>query len=451
MTANGTAAPPAHIPKQIASPMRPDAAPLLTQALETLPLLPTTVVGSHGVPGWFHVARASVARGEFGPADLEELYADATRLAILDQESAGIDVVSDGEMRRLHFVQGFYGRLAGLEPLGAARKLGSAGYDMVPQYRAVERLSLKPPQTQDHGHLTPAAGLGIAEEHTFARTLTLRPLKVTCPGPLMLALQIQPDGGPYADRFEIAADLAGLVNAELHRCADAGARIVQLDDPSFSFHRSGADALPRAARGRGDDDGAEPPPAAHLAQLYNQAVDGLRERGVKLLLHLCFGNFQGRPRTARSYRTLFPGILAAGCDQFVLEFAGREMSEVDLWREFAVDRELGAGVVDVKSFYPETPEQVATRIRTLLEHVPAERLWLNPDCGFNHSARWVCAEKLHALAAGTSLVRNEIAGSAKGAASGNDQGSANRAASGSELGSKSDVGATRLVGSASAR
>jgi 5-methyltetrahydropteroyltriglutamate--homocysteine methyltransferase len=432
-------------------------------ATATLPLLPTTVVGSHGLPGWLHVARAAVARGEFGPTDLEELYADATQLAILDQERAGVDVPSDGEMRRLHFVQGFYGRLHGLEPLPAARKLGAPGYDMVPQYRAVERITLRPRAEQDPSASSPstgaalappagspslpseqalrldselapsagsgqalsaakgpagqaiarlpqAGGLGIVEEYTFARTLTDRPLKVTCPGPLMLALQIQPDGAPYRDRFEIAADLAGLINAELHRCADAGARIVQLDDPSFSFHRSGVDAVlaPVAAAAAGDVPAAEPPPAGELAHLYNAAVAGLRERGVKLLLHLCFGNFHGRPRTARSYRTLFPGVLEARCDQFVLEFAGRELAELDLWREYAIDRELGAGVVDVKAFYPETAAQVAARIRQTLRYVPAEKLWLNPDCGFNHSARWVCAAKLNALVAGTRLARADL-------------------------------------------
>ena len=378
----------------------------------SLPLLPTTVVGSHGIPGWLHVARAAVVRGEFGPTDLEELYADATKLAIDDQERAGIDVLSDGEMRRLHFVQGFYGRLHGLEPLPVARKLGSPGYDMVPQFRAVDRITLRAPDDVDDLRLSRAEGLGIAEEFAFARTLTQRPLKVTCPGPLMFSLQIDPDGGPYEDRFEIAGDLAKIVNAELHRAVDAGARIVQLDDPSFSFHRSGSDAVfTPAASAKDASAGTEPeaPPAAELARLYNLAVAGLRERGVKLLLHLCFGNFHGRPRTARSYRTLFPGVLDARCDQFVLEFSGREMAEADLWRELEIDRELGAGVVDVKSFYPETPQQVAARVRRLLESVPAEKLWLNPDCGFNHTARWVCAARLNALAEGARIVRQEIA------------------------------------------
>lgn len=158
--------------------------------------------------------------------------------------------------------------------------------------------------------------------------------------------------------------------------------------------------------------------APALDALYNLAVAGLRRRGVKLLLRLCFGTFNGRPRTARSYRTLFPGVLAADCDQFVLECAGREMREAGLWRELAIDRELGAGVVDVKSFYPESVEPVADRIRGLLTAVPPEKLWLNPDCGFNHTARWLCVEKLHALAAGAARVRQEVAGVASPAGAG---------------------------------
>ena len=97
------------------------------RTLGELPLLPTAVVGSHGTTGWLYVARQGVARGEFGPTDLEELYADATKLAIDDQERAGIDVLSDGEMRRLHFVQGFYGRLRGLEPLPVAEAADLSG------------------------------------------------------------------------------------------------------------------------------------------------------------------------------------------------------------------------------------------------------------------------------------------------------------------------------------
>ena len=106
----------------------------------------------------------------------------------------------------------------------------------------------------------------------------------------------------------------------------------------------------------------------------------------------------------------FPGILKARADQFVLEFASREMSELDLWKKYGRGRELGAGVVDVKGFAQDTPEDVAGRIRKVLEVCPAEKLTVNPDCGFGWSPRYMCNQKLTALAAGAALVRAELTG-----------------------------------------
>ena len=100
----------------------------------------------------------------------------------------------------------------------------------------------------------------------------------------------------------------------------------------------------------------------------------------------------------------------ARCDQFVFEYANREMSEIELWKEFGIDRELGAGLIDVKSFYIETPEDVAGRIRETLKYVPAEKLFINPDCGFFPVPRWLTFEKLKAMVAGTKIVRKELGG-----------------------------------------
>ena len=140
----------------------------------------------------------------------------------------------------------------------------------------------------------------------------------------------------------------------------AGAEIIQLDEPA-----------------RGNVSGEE------MARLYNLATEGVK---AKLAFHVCFGNRFGRSRFDRSYRPYFPGLLKARADQFVLEFAGRELSELDVWKEYGAGRELGAGVIDVKGFYPDSPEDVARRIRRVLTVCPAEKLWLNPDCGFGWSA-----------------------------------------------------------------
>ena len=106
---------------------------------------------------------------------------------------------------------------------------------------------------------------------------------------------------------------------------------------------------------------------------------------------------------------MFPEILDTGADQYVLEFANREMFESDLWSEFNTGAELGAGVIDVKSFYVESPEDVASRLRMLLNHVPADRLYVSPDCGFFQLPRWITYLKLKAMVEGTMIVRKELA------------------------------------------
>ena len=142
-------------------------------------------------------------------------------------------------------------------------------------------------------------------------------------------------------------------------------------------------------------------------ELYNACVDGV---DAKLALHVCFGNLGSRPRGKRRYAWMLPELLEARADQFVFEFANREMVESDLWKEFSIDRELGAGIIDVKSFYVETPEDVAERIREMLEYVPAEKLYINPDCGFFQVPRWLANLKLQAMVAGTRIVRKELSG-----------------------------------------
>ena len=165
---------------------------------------------------------------------------------------------------------------------------------------------------------------------------------------------------------------------------ETGADYIQLDEPSFAIIPGELD---------------------EWIDLYNAAVDGVN---AKLALHVCFGNLSSRPRGKRTYRWMFPKLLEARAEQLVFEYANREMSEVDLWQEFSVDRELGAGVVDVKSFYVESPEDVAERIRAVLQHVPSDKLYVNPDCGFFQLPRWITQLKLKAMVEGAKIVRQEL-------------------------------------------
>ena len=334
------------------------------------PLLTTTVVGSYALPSWVLTAVAEIDKGNYGQTDVRETFDDAVDIAIMDQERAGVDVISDGEMRRWYFVQGFYKRMRGIVPDPPLRRVGLYGYDSPPRYRPEEKVTVPD-------------GLGIVAEFSYARTRTLRPIKVTCPGPLTLSIHIR-QGDAYNDRQELAWEFAGVINAELKALVEAGADFIQIDEPSFAI-------IPGAIR--------------DWVALYNACVEGVR---AKLALHICFGNLASRPRGKRRYAWMFPDLLDVKADQLVLEFANREMRESDLWEEYGIERELGAGIVDVKSFYIETPKDVAERIREILRYVPPEKLYINPDCGFFQLPRWLSRLKLEAMVAGTKIVRREL-------------------------------------------
>jgi 5-methyltetrahydropteroyltriglutamate--homocysteine methyltransferase len=337
-------------------------------------LLPTTVVGSHAYPSWFVTALEEIKQGRYGLTDAREAFDDAVNTAILDQERAGIDIVSDGEMRRWYFVQSFYERMEGLERQPELRKVGVYGYDMPPRYRPL-------------GRITMPHGLGIVDEFRYARLIASKPLKVTCPGPLTLGIHIQlHDTSVYKDRLELSWEFAAVVNQELKALEAAGADFVQIDEPSYAI-------IPGTAR--------------DYVQLYNAAVEGVT---AKIALHICFGNLGSRPRGPRRYAPLFPAFHEARADQFVLEFANREMKEIEHVQEFCGAREVGLGIVDIKSFYVEPVEEIAARIREALQYVAPEKVFINPDCGFFQLPRWLTVLKLQRMVDAARLVRRELTG-----------------------------------------
>jgi 5-methyltetrahydropteroyltriglutamate--homocysteine methyltransferase len=276
-------------------------------------------------------------------------------------------------MRRSGFFTAeFYTHLTGVEPVSPRRRWGPAGHDQLHRFRVLEPIAAP-------------NGLGVVEEYLYARIRTDRPLKSTIPGPFTLAGRL--DGGDvYRTRLEIAWALVPIINGELRRLAGAGARFIQVDDPSPAIHPEMAD---------------------QFSALFNGAIQGL---DVRLGAHLCFGNFAGRPLGKRLYRPVLEQMLALKVDQLVLEFANRELTELDLLGEIAAERDVAVGLIDVKSYYIETPEDVAERIRRVLQYVPPERLSVVPDCGFSQTARWAAREKLRAMVDGTRIVRRELEG-----------------------------------------
>jgi 5-methyltetrahydropteroyltriglutamate--homocysteine methyltransferase len=336
------------------------------------PLL-TSVVGSHARPSWFVAGIAAAERGEFGPADLEEMLNDAVDFALRDQEEAGVDIVSDGEMRRAGFFTAeFYGHLTGVRALPPDRRLGAGGHDQQHRFEVLEPIAAPD-------------GLGVVAEYRYASGRTKRPLKVTLPGPYTLSGRLTYGPGQvYGERNGAAEAFVPILRAEVEGLAAAGATFIQIDEPSPAIH---------------------PDAPADFSALFNAAVEPVVGR-VRLGAHLCFGNYLGRPLARRTYRPVLDAMLGFRVDELVLEFANREMAEAAILGEItAAGRDVAAGAIDVKNSYIETADDVAERIDTVLSTgVPPERLTLVPDCGFSQTDRLTARAKLRALVAGRDLV-----------------------------------------------
>ena len=336
--------------------------------------LTTSVCGSHARPGWLELAVAAAERGELGPRDVREVQDDAVDTALRDQEDAGVDVVSEGEMRRVGFFTAeFYRHLTGVSALAPERRLGPAGHDQ--QHRFAVHEGISAPD-----------GLGVVEEFEYARARTSRPIKVTLPGPFTLSGRLTYGPGEvYTDRIAAARAFVPILAAELERLVQAGAGYIQVDEPSPAIHPEASD---------------------EFAALVNAATAGVQGR-VYLAAHLCFGNFFGRPLSRRVYRPVLEQALAFEVSELVLEFANREMAELDVAADItAAGRHLSVGVIDVKNYYLETADDVARRIEQVLSAgVPEEQLSIVPDCGFSQTARWAARPKLAAMVAGRDLVR----------------------------------------------
>jgi 5-methyltetrahydropteroyltriglutamate--homocysteine methyltransferase len=333
--------------------------------------LRTTVVGSYPFPGWLEFASEHLDR--FGEADLREMQEDAVIAAIHDQLAAGLDVITDGEQTRLDFNLSFYGYLEGIEvEARPARRFGPPAHDQRGKHRIT-------------GELRAPRGLGVVEE--FERLKRLAPpgpvLKASVPGPYTLSGRLL-----AADRFAVAECLVPIVQRELEALVAAGCREITVDEPSMSCYAHRED--PR-----------------RFVDIFNRTVESVRGE-CRLSTHLCFGNYKARAVGPRRYAPMFPAFLDFHVDEIHLEMASREFAEIEIIGEIARRMDVAVGIVDVKSYYVETPEDVAARVRLCLKHAPAGRLSLAPDCGLSQTARWAARAKLRNMVAGVRQVRSEL-------------------------------------------
>jgi 5-methyltetrahydropteroyltriglutamate--homocysteine methyltransferase len=335
----------------------------------------TTVIGSYPFPGWLELAGAHL--DQLGPDDREEAIRDAVWAAIGDQLRAGLDVITDGEQTRFDFNLSFYAFLGGLElDQDPRRRFGPPAHDQRGRHRIV-------------GELAAPNGLGVVAEWERLRSLAPEGvrLKASVPGPYTLAGRIEPSGD-YADRWAVTEALLPVVRAELEALVGAGCGTVTVDEPSMSCYAHREDP-------------------ERLVDVFNRTVEPVARRAY-VGTHLCFGNYKGRAVGKRRYAPMFPAFLELAADELHLEMASRELAELEVIGPIGERHDVGVGVIDVKSYYVETPADVEERIRACLEHVPPERLSVSPDCGLSQTARWAAREKLANMVAGAQAVRESL-------------------------------------------
>ena len=344
-----------------------------------MPALRTTVIGSHPFPGWLEFACQHLDR--FGEADRAELIEDAVTVAVCEQLDAGLDVITDGEQTRLDFNLSFYGFIEGIELESAPpRRFGPPAHDQRGRHKVV-------------GELKAPRGLGTVEDfqrlQRIAQTqLSHRQspvtLKASVPGPYTLSGRLLPNW-QYPDRHALTEALLPIVRAELEELVKAGCQEICVDEPSMSCYAHRED--PR-----------------RFVDIFNRTVEPVVGK-CRLCTHLCFGNYKGHAVGPRRYAPMFPAFLDLKVDELHVEMAGREFAELEIIGEIARRMDVAVGIIDVKSYYVETVEDVANRVRACLQHAPADRLVFAPDCGLSQTARWAARQKLRNLVAGVRQVR----------------------------------------------
>ena len=342
--------------------------------MQLQPIL-TTVIGSYPLPSWLE--HASEHLDAFGPDDIAEMQDDAVTAAVMDQARAGLDVISDGEQSRFDFNLSFYAFLDGIERQHEpGRRFGPPAHDQRGRHQIV-------------GEIAAPGGLGVVDE--FHRLQRLAPqgvqLKASIPGPYTLAGRIAP-GGDYPDRYAVTEALIPIVSDELVRLVDVGCTMITVDEPSMSCYAHREDT-------------------ARLVDIFNRTVSAIHGR-CYLGSHLCFGNYKGRAVAPRSYKPMFPDFLELTVDEIHVEMASREFSELAVIEQIGERMDVGVGVIDVKNYYIETPEDVLSRIEACLQHVPAERLSVSPDCGLSQTARWATRRKLENMVVGAHKARDSV-------------------------------------------
>ena len=383
------------------------------------PLFPVTVVGSW--PRSQELVRA-LRRKEAGEISLAEFNAVAdgeVLAAIQAQESAGVDIISDGEQRRDNFYSFAVDKLSGLQLMKVSELLDystdRARMEEVLRALDVPAFAIKSPIAIET--LGKRQGLAL-DELAFMKEHSARPVMVPIPGPYMLTRSSWFEGlsdRVYPTPESLAADVVAILREEIIALRDAGCEFVQLDEPILSqvvFGEESTETFMCAALPNRRD----PTDELEMAvRLMNETLDGIS--GIKTGVHVCRGNWSRKEEVLLrgNYGPMLPYLTQMNIDRLVLECATPRAGEMEVFKEYANEKEIGLGVVNPRTDEIEPPEQIVARVKELLQYFDQDKIFLNPDCGFgtfaerNVNTHEMAAKKMAVIAQAAEQLRAEYA------------------------------------------
>jgi 5-methyltetrahydropteroyltriglutamate--homocysteine methyltransferase len=384
-----------------------------------LPLLPVTVVGSW--PRSAALLRALRERqgGEISQEAFDEVADEAVLACVRSQEDAGVDIVTDGEQRRDNFYSFVTTKLHGLRlmPVSDLMEHMPDRASFEEQLRALDvpAFAIKSPVAV--GRLS-LKGDGLAvDEARFLRAHTGRAIKVPLPGPYMLTRSAWFEAlskDAYPTQEDLGNDVVTILREEILALKEMGVDFVQLDEPTLTqvvYGEESAETFMCAALASRRDPAEE---ISWALDLVNRTLEGID--GVRIGIHVCRGNWSRREDVLLkgNYGPLLPYLVQMKASQLVLEMATPRAGEVDVFKEYANEKEIGIGVVNPRTEKVEDPEAIVGRVREFLKYFDPQKIYLNPDCGFgtfaerNVNTAEVAHRKLQAISAAAATLRAEL-------------------------------------------
>ena len=382
-----------------------------------VPLFPVTVVGSWPRSPQLIQSLRKKQAGDLDEAQFMAVADQEVLAALKSQEDAGVDIVSDGEQRRDNFYSFAVDKLSGMELMSVSDLLDyakdRARLEEVLRALDVPAFAIKSPIVV--GKLESRQGLA-RDELAFVKKHSTKAVKIPLPGPYMLTRSSWFEGlsdQVYHTPEELAKDVVRILREEVLALKEMGVEFIQFDEPILSqvvFGEESTETFMCAQLPERRDATEE---LEFAVRLMNETVEGMS--GVKLGVHVCRGNWSRREDVllTGNYGPMLPYLVQMNVDQLVLECATPRAGEMEVFKEYANEKEIGLGVVNPRTDQVETPEQIVKLVKELLAYFDPDKIFLNPDCGFgtfaerNINTAEIAERKLRAISQAANMLRAE--------------------------------------------